>query len=96
MHYNRDRIVSIISHCGTLNQISKLVWQVIAKWLPTPGLDCTPVGSRSLQQHAGDGTFWLGSTPTLRKNILGGQRPTTSPPLPPTSREDLQLDGYLE
>ncbi|GFW74491.1 uncharacterized protein TNCV_2413901 [Trichonephila clavipes] len=26
----------------------------------------------------------------------GGQRPPTSPPLPPRSREDLRLDGYLE
>ncbi|GFV90415.1 hypothetical protein TNCV_49901 [Trichonephila clavipes] len=26
----------------------------------------------------------------------GGQRPPTSLPLPPTTREDLQLDGYLE
>ncbi|GFX04610.1 uncharacterized protein TNCV_901381 [Trichonephila clavipes] len=27
---------------------------------------------------------------------LGGQGPPTSLPLPPTSREDLRLDGYLE
>ncbi|GFU78247.1 uncharacterized protein TNCV_5008281 [Trichonephila clavipes] len=33
--------------------------------------------------------------PQFRKNTLGGgQRPPTS--LPPTSREDLWLDGYLE
>ncbi|GFU82529.1 uncharacterized protein TNCV_3629951 [Trichonephila clavipes] len=33
----------------------------------------------------------------LRENTLeGGQRPPNSLPLPPTSREDLRLDGYLE
>ncbi|GFW69435.1 uncharacterized protein TNCV_487841 [Trichonephila clavipes] len=32
----------------------------------------------------------------LRNSSRGGQRPPTSLPLPPTSREDLRLDGHLE
>ncbi|GFU51861.1 transposable element Tcb2 transposase [Trichonephila clavipes] len=31
-----------------------------------------------------------------RGTFLGGQSPPTSLPFPPTSQEDLQLDGYLE
>ncbi|GFW60796.1 hypothetical protein TNCV_2672171 [Trichonephila clavipes] len=34
--------------------------------------------------------------PQFRENPGGGQGPPTSLPLPPTTREDLQLDGYLE
>ncbi|GFV48687.1 uncharacterized protein TNCV_293001 [Trichonephila clavipes] len=30
------------------------------------------------------------------RTLWGGQRPPTSLPFPPTSREDLGLDGYLE
>ncbi|GFV85955.1 uncharacterized protein TNCV_203351 [Trichonephila clavipes] len=46
----------------------------------------------------GGSTVLLDSTPVLRgeKNPGGGQGPTISLPLPPTSREDLWLDGYLE
>ncbi|GFW33291.1 hypothetical protein TNCV_2859681 [Trichonephila clavipes] len=32
----------------------------------------------------------------LVKTPRGSQEPPTSLPLPPTSREDLRLDGYLE
>ncbi|GFW80198.1 uncharacterized protein TNCV_461061 [Trichonephila clavipes] len=53
---------------------------------------CTPVVSRSLEHHSGDGIFCLGCTPILR----GGQRPPTSFPRPPTSRDDMRLGGYLE
>ncbi|GFX22733.1 uncharacterized protein TNCV_4838701 [Trichonephila clavipes] len=59
-------------------------------------LDCTHVVSRSLEHHAGDSTFWLASTPIMRENTRGGQGSPTSLPLPPTSREGLRLDGYLE
>ncbi|GFS92719.1 hypothetical protein TNCV_1161431 [Trichonephila clavipes] len=30
------------------------------------------------------------------RKLWGGQGHPTSPPLPPTTREDLRLDGYLE
>ncbi|GFV47282.1 uncharacterized protein TNCV_4829381 [Trichonephila clavipes] len=41
--------------------------------------------------------IWLDSTPIKRENTLGGdQMPPTSLPLPPTSREDMWLDGYLD
>ncbi|GFU74941.1 transposable element Tc3 transposase [Trichonephila clavipes] len=50
-----------------------------------------PVVSYNFEHHAGDNTIWLGSTPILREQGL-----PTSLPLPPTSREDLQLDGYSE
>ncbi|GFU47613.1 uncharacterized protein TNCV_2443351 [Trichonephila clavipes] len=33
--------------------------------------------------------------PQFRRTPWGGPRPPTSLPLPPTSREDLRLDGYL-
>ncbi|PRD36099.1 UNVERIFIED_CONTAM: hypothetical protein NCL1_09697 [Trichonephila clavipes] len=57
----------------------------------------TPVVSCSFEHHTGDSTIWLDSTPILRENTLeGSQRPLTCLPLPPTSREDLRLDGYLE
>ncbi|GFX00054.1 uncharacterized protein TNCV_3080501 [Trichonephila clavipes] len=39
---------------------------------------------------------WLVSTPISRENTWGGQGPPTSLPRPPTTREDLRLDGYLE
>ncbi|GFX06771.1 uncharacterized protein TNCV_3113591 [Trichonephila clavipes] len=32
----------------------------------------------------------------MENTLGGGQRPPTTLPRPPTSREDLQLDGYLE
>ncbi|GFU13713.1 hypothetical protein TNCV_939391 [Trichonephila clavipes] len=48
--------------------------------------------SVSFEHHAGDSTIWLGFDPILKENISGG----TSLPLPPTSREDLRLKGYLE
>ncbi|GFY30242.1 uncharacterized protein TNCV_3091491 [Trichonephila clavipes] len=57
----------------------------------------TPVVSRSFENHAGERTFWLGSTPVLGKNTLeGSQGSPTSIPLPPSSQEDLRLDGYLK
>ncbi|GFV39955.1 hypothetical protein TNCV_435701 [Trichonephila clavipes] len=34
-------------------------------------LDCTPVVSRSLEPHSGDGTFWFISKPILMENTLG-------------------------
>ncbi|GFV56045.1 uncharacterized protein TNCV_2266311 [Trichonephila clavipes] len=52
---------------------------------------CTPVVSRNFEQHTNDSTSRLGSTPALRENTLGVVKG-----LPPTSREDLRLDGYLE
>ncbi|GFT41906.1 uncharacterized protein TNCV_1667561 [Trichonephila clavipes] len=56
-----------------------------------------PVVGRSLERYTSDSTMSLGSTPILRENTLGeGQGPPTSLPLPPTLREDLRLDGYLE
>ncbi|GFX29606.1 hypothetical protein TNCV_4776781 [Trichonephila clavipes] len=41
----------------------------------------TPVVSRSFEHHAGDSTKWFGSTPNLRKHILGVVR--YLPPLSP-------------
>ncbi|GFS58943.1 uncharacterized protein TNCV_68701 [Trichonephila clavipes] len=55
-----------------------------------------PVVSCNFEHHAGDSTIGLGSKPNLGRTFGGGQRPPTSLPLPPTSREDLQLDGYSE
>ncbi|GFX37776.1 uncharacterized protein TNCV_3116261 [Trichonephila clavipes] len=52
-----------------------------------------PVVNLGFEHHAGDSTILLDSTPILRENSLGMVR---EPPLPPTSREDLPLDGYLE
>ncbi|GFX08533.1 uncharacterized protein TNCV_4170321 [Trichonephila clavipes] len=44
-----------------------------------------------------DSAILLDSAPLLRKNTPGGgQGPSTSLFLPPTSPEDLRLDGYLE
>ncbi|GFW07730.1 hypothetical protein TNCV_3918631 [Trichonephila clavipes] len=60
------------------------------------GLRCMPVVSCSFEHHAGDNTIWLGSTPISERTSGGGQRPPNSLPLPPTSRENLQLDGYSE
>ncbi|GFU68363.1 hypothetical protein TNCV_3077511 [Trichonephila clavipes] len=60
----------------------------------SPGLSLQFRSSSALQtalaslrsSHLGGMTFMQG----------GGQRPPTSLPLPPTSREDLRLDSYLE
>ncbi|GFV81152.1 uncharacterized protein TNCV_3742131 [Trichonephila clavipes] len=60
------------------------------------GLDCTPVVCRRLEYHAGDGTILLSCPPILREHPGGGQGPPTSLPLPPTTREDLRRDSYLE
>ncbi|GFW43580.1 uncharacterized protein TNCV_4769321 [Trichonephila clavipes] len=38
----------------------------------------------------------LSSIPILRDNPKRSQRPLTCLPLPPTSRKDLRLGGYLE
>ncbi|GFW07257.1 hypothetical protein TNCV_3694501 [Trichonephila clavipes] len=66
------------------------------KFITAKGKIFKPVVSLNFEHHAGDGTILLGPTPILGKNTLGGgQEPPTSL-LPPTSREDLQLDGYLE
>ncbi|GFY27307.1 hypothetical protein TNCV_2069271 [Trichonephila clavipes] len=40
--------------------------------------------------------IWLGSTPILREHFGGCQGPPTSLSLPPCSREDLQIDNYLD
>ncbi|GFT29358.1 uncharacterized protein TNCV_757171 [Trichonephila clavipes] len=50
----------------------------------------TPVVSRSFENHTGDSTIWIVSTPG------SGQSPITSLTLPSTSREDLLLAEYLE
>ncbi|GFW89316.1 uncharacterized protein TNCV_3966061 [Trichonephila clavipes] len=49
----------------------------------------------SFEHHIGDSTIWLVSTP-FEEDTWGGQGPPTSLPLPPTTREDLWLDCYLE
>ncbi|GFX28463.1 uncharacterized protein TNCV_1152721 [Trichonephila clavipes] len=65
------------------------------KFIVVKGYIFTPLVSLSFEHHAGDSTILLGFTPILRENTLGcGQGPPTS--LPPTSRKDLRLDGYLE
>ncbi|GFX82881.1 hypothetical protein TNCV_2958371 [Trichonephila clavipes] len=53
-----------------------------------------PVVSRNFEHHTGDSMIWLVSTPILREDIWGWSG--ASHPLPPASREDLWLDGYLE
>ncbi|GFX36654.1 uncharacterized protein TNCV_580331 [Trichonephila clavipes] len=58
--------------------------------------EVTPVVSRSFEHHTGDRTIWLGFTQILREHPGGGQGNPTYLPLPPTSREDLRLDGYLK
>ncbi|GFX30177.1 hypothetical protein TNCV_1962841 [Trichonephila clavipes] len=45
------------------------------------------------EHHTGKSTFCLGFTPILSEHP---ERPPTCPPLPPTSRDDLWLYGYLE
>ncbi|GFY27280.1 hypothetical protein TNCV_2069001 [Trichonephila clavipes] len=51
----------------------------------------------SFEHHAGDSTTFAWFHPNLeRENPGGDQGPPTSLPLPPTSREDLRFDGYLE
>ncbi|GFY16895.1 uncharacterized protein TNCV_3689531 [Trichonephila clavipes] len=67
------------------------------KFIAANGQIFAQVVSLSFGHHAGDSMIWLGSTPSLRENTPGGgQRPPTSLPLLLTSREDLQLDSYLE
>ncbi|GFU04441.1 hypothetical protein TNCV_1080091 [Trichonephila clavipes] len=45
----------------------------------------------------GDGAIWLSLAPVLWMNSWWGRnKPPILCPLPPTSREDLWLDGYLE
>ncbi|GFU01733.1 uncharacterized protein TNCV_1522531 [Trichonephila clavipes] len=52
--------------------------------------------SLSFEHHAGDSTILLAST-SFSENALGGnQGLPTSLLLPPTSQEDLRLDGYLK
>ncbi|GFW97801.1 uncharacterized protein TNCV_1425641 [Trichonephila clavipes] len=41
-------------------------------------------------------TICLISTPILREDTWGNQRPPTSLTLPPTTLDDLRLDGFLE
>ncbi|GFW29951.1 uncharacterized protein TNCV_4999911 [Trichonephila clavipes] len=61
------------------------------------GARCTTAVGRSLEHQTGDSTIQLGSTPVLRENTLEkGHGSPTSYPLPPTSREDLRLNGCLE
>ncbi|GFU57912.1 hypothetical protein TNCV_3144981 [Trichonephila clavipes] len=52
---------------------------------------CTLVIIRSFEHHADDCMFWFCSTPNQRENTLEVVRG-----LPPTSRDDLQFDGYLK
>ncbi|GFV58857.1 hypothetical protein TNCV_4132191 [Trichonephila clavipes] len=60
-------------------------------------LDCTPFVSRSLEHHASDSTFWFVSTPILRENTPRGvQVPRIYLRIPPNSREEVRLSGYLE
>ncbi|GFT03973.1 uncharacterized protein TNCV_1731191 [Trichonephila clavipes] len=53
----------------------------------------TPIVIRSFEHQTGDSTIFLVSNPILRDNTLGSEASYLSP-LPPTSREDLCLDGY--
>ncbi|GFW80526.1 ilGF domain-containing protein [Trichonephila clavipes] len=55
-----------------------------------------PVVSLSFEHHEGDSTILLNSTPVLRENTLGCSGSPISLLLPPTSREDLRIDGYLQ
>ncbi|GFW55384.1 hypothetical protein TNCV_117681 [Trichonephila clavipes] len=57
---------------------------------------CTSVVSRCLEHDTCESKILFGSTSILRENTLGEARPPISLPLPQASREDLQLDGYLE
>ncbi|GFV61490.1 mediator of RNA polymerase II transcription subunit 25 [Trichonephila clavipes] len=50
----------------------------------------------NFQHHSGDSTILLGFTQILRNNTLRVVRDLPPLPLPPTSRENLQLEGYLE
>ncbi|GFY00759.1 hypothetical protein TNCV_2141511 [Trichonephila clavipes] len=55
----------------------------------------------SINGFQGEGIVWkvMNVLGALGRKPLGGresQRPPTSFPLPPTSRKDLRLDGYLE
>ncbi|GFW22260.1 hypothetical protein TNCV_1430141 [Trichonephila clavipes] len=57
----------------------------------------TPVVSHSLEQHSSDSKIWHGSTSIFEGDYPGeSHRPPTSLFLPPTSREDLRLNEYLE
>ncbi|GFX86821.1 hypothetical protein TNCV_3750941 [Trichonephila clavipes] len=61
------------------------------------GLDCTPVFSCSLDYQAGERTIWLVFHSNFeREQPEGYHWPPTSLPLPPTLRDDLRLNGYLE
>ncbi|GFY10345.1 hypothetical protein TNCV_2630221 [Trichonephila clavipes] len=52
---------------------------------------------RSFEHHTGDRTILTHSNPNFEGEHPGnGQGPPDSLPLPPTSREDLRLDGYLK
>ncbi|GFS79211.1 uncharacterized protein TNCV_4408991 [Trichonephila clavipes] len=51
---------------------------------------------RYFEHHAGESTILLGSAPFSRRNPGGIQGPPTSLPVPLTSLEDLQLDGYFK
>ncbi|GFX55282.1 uncharacterized protein TNCV_3968361 [Trichonephila clavipes] len=61
------------------------------------GLHCTDVVSRSVEHHADNSTVWLIFIPILRNKLFGrGHGTPTTLPLPPTLREDLRQEGYLE
>ncbi|GFU33074.1 uncharacterized protein TNCV_4156311 [Trichonephila clavipes] len=59
-------------------------------------LRCTPVVNHSFEHQSGDNTIWLNSTPILKKTLWRWLGPPNSLPLPPTLREDLRFDGYVE
>ncbi|GFW30967.1 hypothetical protein TNCV_2940671 [Trichonephila clavipes] len=56
----------------------------------------TSVVSRCFKHQVGDSTFWHGSILNFEREKPRVQRPPTFLSFPPTAREDLQLDEYLE
>ncbi|GFU49630.1 hypothetical protein TNCV_4143971 [Trichonephila clavipes] len=57
----------------------------------------SPVVSRSFEHLTCDRTILAQFHPNFEGEHSGGDQGTsTSPPIPPTSREHLRLDGYLE
>ncbi|GFT72404.1 hypothetical protein TNCV_3609441 [Trichonephila clavipes] len=64
--------------------------------LPFDDLGSGPRMSKAIRSK-GAPTLYSCSLPLVQaENPGGGQRPPTSLPLPPTSRQDFRLDDYLE